>query len=398
MTATTETETSRAVLTDDARYMRRALQLARRGLGETRPNPPVGAVLVKGTATDAVIIGEARTAVGGRPHAERIAITNACDAGFDPAGATLYVTLEPCAHTGRTPPCVEAIIGHRIARVVVGVLDPDPRVNGAGVRALRAQRVVVDAASGQDAQASAFVSAGHLLRMTQQRPFVQVKLAMSGDDRIATGTGTAPVWLTGKAARADVHLLRAQADAILVGSGTVRADNPRLDCRLPGLAGASPDRVVMDRALSVSPFAAVFANRGAAKAATLLFSEAEPAPSQASGFEAQSVQIMRPADGVTPASVLAALAERGITRVMIEGGPTIAQAFLDADLVDEMVLYRAPVMLGEQGVPALAPRTLQALGDEGAWEGQAPLMLGDDTRKRFLRRRALWTTPAVVQP
>lgn len=226
----------------DLRFMQLALALGRRGLGRTWPNPAVGAVIVK----DGVIVGRGWTQPGGRPHAEVEALRRAGDAA---RGATLYVTLEPCSHFGRSPPCADAVVAAGLARVVSAIEDPNPDVGGKGHAKLRAAGIAVDV--GLCAAEAARDHAGHFRRITDKRPHVILKLAVSADDKIAA-LGHRPVAITGEAVRTRVHLLRAQCDAILVGIGTVQADDPLLTCRLPGMAARSPIRVVLDRALRIS--------------------------------------------------------------------------------------------------------------------------------------------------
>jgi len=225
----------------DQRFMQLALTLGRRGQGRTWPNPAVGAVVVK----DGVIAGRGWTQPGGRPHAEPEALARAGEAA---RGATLYVTLEPCSHVGKTPPCADAIIAAGIARVVSAIRDPNPEVAGQGHARLRAAGIAVDIGPG--AAEAARDHAGHFRRVRDSRPHVILKLAVSPDDRIAAA-GRKPVAISGEAAKARVHLLRAQCDAILVGIGTVLADDPLLTCRLPGMAARSPVRVVLDRSLRI---------------------------------------------------------------------------------------------------------------------------------------------------
>src|SRR6201746_1212390 len=232
-------EKSKASKAADQRFMALALALGRRGQGRTWPNPAVGAVIVK----DGIIVGRGWTQPGGRPHAEPEALQRAGEAA---RGATLYVTLEPCSHIGKSPPCADAIIAAGITRVVSAIEDPNPEVAGQGHAKLRAAGISVDV--GLCAAEAAHDHAGHFRRIRDQRPHVILKLAVSADDRIGAA-GRRPVAITGEAARTRVHLLRAQCDAILVGIGTVRADDPLLTCRLPGMETRSPVRVVLDRAL-----------------------------------------------------------------------------------------------------------------------------------------------------
>jgi diaminohydroxyphosphoribosylaminopyrimidine deaminase / 5-amino-6-(5-phosphoribosylamino)uracil reductase len=225
----------------DQRYMQLALSLGRRGQGRTWPNPAVGAVVVK----DGVIVGRGWTQAGGRPHAEPEALRRAGEAA---RGATLYVTLEPCSHFGKSPPCVDAVIAAGISRVVSAIEDPNPEVAGNGHAKLRAAGITVDI--GLCAAEAARDHAGHFRRIRDKRPHVILKLAVSADDKIG-GAGREPVAITGETARTQVHLLRAHSDAILVGIGTVLADDPLLNCRLPGMEGRSPVRIVLDRSLRI---------------------------------------------------------------------------------------------------------------------------------------------------
>src|ERR1700722_6307258 len=228
--------------TADRRFMVLALALGRRGLGRTHPNPAVGAVVVK----DGVIVGRGWTQPGGRPHAEPVALAQA---GSAARGATLYVTLEPCSHVGKSPPCADAVIAAGIKRVVSAIEDPNPEVAGQGHARLRAAGITVDIGTG--AAEAVRDHAGHFRRVRDKRPHVILKLAVSSDDKIAAA-GHKPIAISGEAAKARVHLLRAQCDAILVGIGTVLADDPLLTCRLPGMETRSPVRVVLDRSLRIS--------------------------------------------------------------------------------------------------------------------------------------------------
>jgi len=239
---------------DDDRFFALAMRLAERGLGRSWPNPAVGAVLVREEQYP-VVAGRGWTQDGGMPHAETVALEAAGGRAKD---ATLYVTLEPCAHHGRTPPCADAIIAAGISRVVAGHRDPDNRVSGAGFSRLREAGIEVVNGAANFEKALCWLNAGHVLRQTQNRPFVQLKLALGADGLIAPGDGGAPQWVTGPAARAHGHLLRARADAILVGRGTVLADDPALTCRLPGMADRSPVRVVADSKLRTETGAKLF--------------------------------------------------------------------------------------------------------------------------------------------
>jgi len=348
-------------MTADHRFMELALRLARAGLGTCAPNPSVGAVIVRGAGEAACVVARGRTQPGGRPHAESQAIAQA---GAQTHGATLYVTLEPCAHHGRTPPCCEAVIAAGIKRVVVAVRDPDIRVSGQGIAAMESAGIHVDVGVG--AEAAAWVNAGHVLRVTQARPFVQLKIAASADGRIARGTGK-PRWVTGPNARARGHLLRATSDAIVVGRATLQADDPQLNCRLPGLSQHSPLPAVLDSMAQTSSSAALL---DAARSPLIVCShKALPLDCerlQAAGAEILVVEGARDG-GVDLPAFLAGLSQRGITRLLVEGGPTLWQAFLAAGLVDEIVVFRGREDLGSEGIPALSGQNLQQFSAEQGW-------------------------------
>ena len=297
----------------DQRFMQLALSLGRRGLGRTWPNPAVGAVVVK----DGVIVGRGWTQPGGRPHAEPEALRRAGEAA---RGATLYVTLEPCSHFGKSPPCVDAVIASGIARVVSAIEDPNPEVAGQGHAKLRAAGIAVDVGLG--AAEAAHDHAGHFRRIRDKRPHVILKLAVSADDKIGAA-GHKPVAITGEAARTRVHLLRAQCDAILVGIGTVLADDPVLTCRLPGMEARSPVRVVLDRALRLPGDSKLVhsARQTPLWVMTSDFAEA-PAAMKLGAAGAQVIRVAATAQppGLDLPAVLHALSDKGITRLMVEGG------------------------------------------------------------------------------
>lgn len=350
-----------------------ALALGRRGQGRTWPNPAVGAVIVK----DGVIVGRGWTQPGGRPHAEPEALARAGDAA---RGATLYVTLEPCSHHGKSPPCADAIIAAGIARVVSAIEDPNPEVGGQGHARLRAAGIKVDV--GLCADEAAHDHAGHFLRIREKRPFVILKLAISADDKIAAA-GRRTVAITGEAAKARVHLLRAQSDAILVGIGTVLADDPLLTVRLPGLESQSPVRVVLDRALRISGTSKLI--HSARQHPLWVFaSETADAPA-AMKLGGAGAQIIRVATTKTPPmgldlkAVLNALSERGITRLMVEGGARVAASFIDSGFADEVWLLRGPDKIGADGIAALDAQPLSAITQSPRWAARATEMLDKDT-------------------
>jgi diaminohydroxyphosphoribosylaminopyrimidine deaminase/5-amino-6-(5-phosphoribosylamino)uracil reductase len=314
----------------DRDMMRIALRVAARGLGNTAPNPAVGAVIANETTGE--IIARGWTGPGGRPHAETEAIRRA---GPRARGATLFVTLEPCAHVGKTPPCADAIVTAGLSRVVVGTLDPDPRTAGMGIAKLRAAGIpVTENVLEPEAR---WLTRGHILRITDNRPFVTLKLATGDDGRIVAGDGTAARWVTGPQARAVGHKFRAEADAILIGAGTLRADNPDLTCRLPGLAHRSPVRVVLAGRAALDPSAKIFVT---AAAVPVLVVRAGAALASDHDLAAKGAEVVELPD-TSIRTVLAALAARGITRLLVEGGPTIWRNFAADGLVDEVVLFMA---------------------------------------------------------
>jgi len=318
----------------DDRWMGAALALGLRGVGRTSPNPPVGCVIVR----DGRVVGRGWTQPGGRPHAEQMALAEAGDAA---RGATVYTTLEPCAHQSpRGPACSDGLLTAGVARVVAALIDPDPRTAGQGAARLRAAGIAVTlgvrAGDAEDAMA------GFLSRVRRGRPFVTLKLALSLDGRIAMASGESR-WITGAAARAHAHLLRARSEMILVGRGTLEADDPALDVRLPGLEDHSPTPAVLSAAGTIPP-AAKLAVRGA----TVVRSVAE------------------------------ALAAEGVNDLLVEGGAGAAAAFLAADAVDRLVVYRAPILIGD-GRPALGDIGLARLADaHGRWRPGESRMLGPD--------------------
>ena len=363
----------------DRRFMQLALTLGRRGQGRTWPNPAVGAVIVK----DGVIVGRGWTQAGGRPHGEPVALAQAGDAA---RGATLYVTLEPCSHFGKSPPCADAIIAAGIARVVSAIEDPNPEVAGQGHARLRAAGIRVD--TGLCAEDAARDHAGHFRRIRDHRPHVILKLAVSPDGMIGAA-GHQPFAVTGEAVRARVHLLRAQCDAVLVGIGTVLADDPELTCRLPGMAARSPVRVVLDRALRL-PGKTKLVHSARAHPLWVVTSSLSEAPA-AMLLQAAGAQVIRapvttsPPAGLDLPAVLHALAGRGITRLLVEGGARIAASFVAADLVDEVWLFRGAREIGEGGVPALDAMPLSAITGSPRFKARASEVLEIDTLTTYER-------------
>ena len=326
--------------TSDAAYMQRALDLAARALGRTSPNPAVGAVIVRGNR----IIGEGFHRKAGRPHAEIEVLKNLAGTA---KGATLYVNLEPCSHHGRTPPCADAVIQAGIKRVVIGMADPNPLVKGRGIRRLR--RAGVEVKTGVLRQACEQLNEDFSLFIRTGRPMVTLKLAASLDGRIATVSGDSR-WISGASSRRWVHELRNQVDAILVGSGTVGSDNPQLTCRIRG--GRDPLRVILDSRLSTNPQARTYTQKSTASTliATTsvgakrqyLFEHCNPARVEIVPFSAQNGRVPIPL-------VLAELGKRGIKHVLIEGGGQVAAAALGEDVVDKVLFFYGPILLGGDG-------------------------------------------------
>jgi diaminohydroxyphosphoribosylaminopyrimidine deaminase / 5-amino-6-(5-phosphoribosylamino)uracil reductase len=357
--------------------MRAALALAARGLGRTWPNPAVGCVLVR----DGTVVGRGWTQPGGRPHAETEALGRAGEAA---RGATAYVSLEPCAHTGKTPPCADALIAAGVGRVVAAVEDPDPRVSGRGVAILRAAGIRVDI--GACAEEAAELNAGFLLRIKRGRPLISLKLATSLDGRIATHSGDSR-WITGEAARRRAHGLRATHDAILVGTGTALADDPELTCRLPGLAKRSPVRVVLDRQWRLPASAKLLTT--AQDVPTWLITAAAGDPLRRQALEGAGVEIIDVAtapDGrLSVSATLQALGARGITRLLVEGGSALSASLLQQDLVDRIYWFRSASVIGGDGLAAAASLGIERLFDAKLFARIETETLGGDMLESYRR-------------
>jgi len=354
----------------DRQHMNAALAIARRGLGNTWPNPAVGCVLVSPAGQ---VVGRGWTQPGGRPHAETQALDRA---GAAARGATAYVTLEPCSHFGRTPPCCDALIRAGIARVVVATGDPDPRVDGRGLARLREAGIIVALGLG-GAEARA-LNAGFARRITEGLPVVTLKLATTLDGRIATGAGESQ-WITGPAARRAGQALRARHDAILVGSGTVLADDPDLTCRLPGMARVPIARVVADSRLR-TPLGARLVT-SARQTPTWIATRPGQRPASLAPYLEAGVEILttpRARPGLDLRALLGALAQRGITRVMTEGGAGLAAALLRADLVDRIAWFHAPAIMGGDGLAAVQALPVTMLSAMPRFRRVAGGPLGED--------------------
>jgi diaminohydroxyphosphoribosylaminopyrimidine deaminase / 5-amino-6-(5-phosphoribosylamino)uracil reductase len=361
-------------VSDDERYMQLALALGRRNLGHTWPNPAVGALVVK----DGIILGRGWTQQGGRPHAEAEALRRAKKAA---QGATMYVTLEPCSHQGKTPPCADAIIRAGIARVVSALEDPNPEVAGQGHERLRAKGVAVEIGTGADEARR--VHAGHITRITQGRPHVMLKLAVSADGKAGLA-GRKPASITGEATRNRVFQVRAASDAILIGIGTVLSDDPQLTCRLPGMFERSPVRVVLDEQLRVPLSTSVVAT--VRETPTWVFASRKASPIAEEILQQKGCKVFRVDETggrLDVRQVLQTLAEQGITRLMVEGGPTVAASFVEDDLVDEAVLLRGEKPIGATGVDPLEKMPLEAL--TGRLVSRGGEKLGADTIEHFVR-------------
>ena len=362
---------------DDLRYMHRALELARQGLFTTTPNPRVGCVLVR----DGEVVGEGYHVRAGGPHAERHALAMA---GERARGATCYVTLEPCSHTGRTGPCADALIGAGVVRVVAAMQDPHDRVAGEGFDKLRAAGIAVQ--SGLLEHEARALNPGFIKRMESGRPFVRVKLAMSLDGRTAMASGESK-WITGADAREDVQRLRAQSCAIVTGVGTVLADDPSLTVRPQDWRGEvypdsdvrQPLRVVLDRQLRTPVSARLLGEPGA----TLIVSALDPAPQTAAALQAEGAELLHlPASGsgIDLAQLLDELGRRECNEILVEAGPTLAAAFISEQLVDELVVYMAPALLGSNARPLMVLPQLATMSDKINLQFADVTRVGNDLR------------------
>ena len=350
----------------DHRFMQLALMLGRQGMGRVWPNPAVGCVLTR----QGVIIGRGRTADGGRPHAEVVALTRAGDARC----ATAYVTLEPCAHTGQTGPCSQALIDAGVTRVVVATTDPDPRVAGRGIAMLRDAGVEVVLGV---CQAEADVDhAGFFARLRENRPFVTLKIASTLDGRIATRTGESQ-WITGPAARRAVHMMRARHDAVIVGGGTLRADDPTLTVRGLGI-DRQPVRIIVSNSPMVAPN---LQNTAADAPVWQCHGAGVTVPAWATGIACPVKD-----NAVDMTAVMAAIAAKGITRVFCEGGGALAASLLRAGLVDELIVMHAGCVIGGDGTASLAALGVDNLDDAPRFDLHSVQSIGTDVMQRWTRR------------
>ncbi|MFC0085586.1 bifunctional diaminohydroxyphosphoribosylaminopyrimidine deaminase/5-amino-6-(5-phosphoribosylamino)uracil reductase RibD [Dyella flava] len=347
----------------DVAHMTQALRLAERGLYTTQPNPRVGCIIAHGER----VVGQGWHERAGQPHAEVFALR---EAGEQARGATAYVTLEPCAHYGRTPPCADALVAAGVARVVIAAEDPFPQVAGRGIEKLRAAGIIVE--SGLLRDAARELNIGFFSRIERQRPWVRVKLAMSLDGRTALANGESK-WITGEAARADVQRWRARSSAILTGGGTVLADNPLLTVRLTDQPFTPPLRVVLDRRLRTPAGSHVLDGT-----TPTLIMHAASARITDNRFD-QVERVVVPEQGDVLA-VMALLAERGCSELHVEAGPALCGALFAAGLVDELLLYIAPLMLGDCALPLMYLPALTAMADRWSLRAIDQRRVGQDWR------------------
>ncbi len=362
----------------DRRFMRHALALARRGLGRVWPNPAVGCVLVR----NGVVVGEGWTQPGGRPHAERVALDRA---GGAARGATAYVSLEPCSHHGKTPPCADALITAGIARAVVACGDPDLRVNGRGLKRLRDAGVEVE--FGLLAEEARALNAGFFSRVERGRPLVIMKIASTLDGRTATQSGKSR-WITGERARAEGHRLRAEADAILTGAGTLAADDPLLTVRLPGMDGRQPARIVVEGRSPVPEGAQIWDTSSEEAPVWLISGRMDPIQSER--LKTRGVRCLEVAAdaGGRPAipALLARLGDEGLTRLLVEAGSILNAAFVKADAVDALAWFRAPALIGGDGLAGVGGFGCGELACAPRFSLQSRIALDSDVLEVYQRK------------
>lgn len=366
----------------DRRLMAAALRLGRRNLGRTGANPAVGALIVKPDIGGPRVLGRGWTALGGRPHAEVLALA---EAGEDARGATAYVTLEPCSHTGQTPPCANALIEAGVARVVTAMTDPDPRVSGKGLAMLKSAGIEVT--NGVLEAEAALAHGGHIARITKGRPWVTLKLAISADGMIGRGDQER-MMVTGRPAFERVQAMRAEYDTILVGLGTVIVDDPRLTVRRPPLPDPQPVRVVVDSQARIALDTNLVKTARDVPFWLMVGEDADAA--RVAALEEAGVVVKRVGSGsggVDLNAVFARLAEDGRSRVLVEGGAKIAAGLVSLDLADEVIFFRAPVIVGPEGVRALAGQALSAIERSPRYRLIDDAVIGEDRLRRYLRAR-----------
>jgi diaminohydroxyphosphoribosylaminopyrimidine deaminase/5-amino-6-(5-phosphoribosylamino)uracil reductase len=354
-----------------------ALRLAARGLGRVWPNPAVGCVIV---TPEGEIVGRAATAPSGRPHAETLALAQAAARA---RGATAYVCLEPCAHHGKTPPCAQALVEAGIARVVVACIDADPRVDGKGIAYLRGSHVeVIDGVRSDEALR---LNEGFFLRLKEGRPHVTLKLAASRDGKLTTHTRTSQ-WLTGEQARCTVHMLRAESDAVMIGSATALVDDPELTVRLPGLEAHQPVRIVADGRLRL-PLTSKLV-QSCAQVPLWLLTRPDADRQRARAFRDLGVRVFEiepDSEGLNMLDALAALGEAGLTRILVEGGARLGGSLLKHKLVDRLVWFSAPLIIGGDGYDAIAGLGLDEVAEAPRFRLQESRRLGDDMLAIYTR-------------
>jgi diaminohydroxyphosphoribosylaminopyrimidine deaminase/5-amino-6-(5-phosphoribosylamino)uracil reductase len=366
------------VIGDDLAHMRAALALARRGLGTTWPNPSVGCVIVR----DGRVVGRGTTAPGGRPHAEPVALAMA---GELAKGATVYVTLEPCCHWGRSPPCTEALLAAGISRIVVAATDPDPRVNGQGLTKLRDAGIEVEIGLLEAEALETLIGFNH--HITLGRPMVTLKLASTLDGRIATHDGESQ-WITDTPARRLAHAMRGRHDAVMVGVGTVLADNPELTCRIPGFRPTPVVRIVADSHLR-TPLTSCLLTTAAEIPTWFLLREGTNLAREEAFAEIGATLIKIPGSsvGVDLTAAMTALSAAGLTRVLVEGGGQLAAALLRADLVDRVAWFHAPSIMGGDGWPAVQAFGTKTLDQMPRFRRDCITPIGNDMLSEFTRQR-----------
>ncbi len=353
-----------------------ALNLAQRGLGNVWPNPAVGCVIVKNNR----VIGRGWTAFGGRPHAETEALRNA---GQDVLGSTVYVTLEPCNHYGKTPPCVDALIDAGIKKIVIATLDPDDRVSGKGIK--RLENAGIDVEVGIAKAQAEKINQGFFLRVGNSRPFITLKMATTLDGKIATQSGESK-WITGELSRKFSHKLRACHDAVLVGSGTVVADNPSLICRLPGFQNKHKLRIIVDGRLR-TPLNGELAQT-AKEVPVLIYTHSKNKKQKIKKLESLGVKIVvleKNGKHLDIKELMKEISSLGITRLLIEGGGVLNSSLMANDLVDEIAWFRSPCILGNDGVPAIENLGLDKLEKRKKFSRNSTIALDEDILEILIR-------------
>jgi diaminohydroxyphosphoribosylaminopyrimidine deaminase / 5-amino-6-(5-phosphoribosylamino)uracil reductase len=367
------------VNTEDINHMGVALALARRGLGLAAPNPAVGCVIV---AKNGQIAGRGWTQMGGRPHAEHEAIKRA---GVQCRGATAYVTLEPCDHEGKTPPCSKALIKANIKRVVVACVDPDPRVSGRGIK--RLMDAGIEVVQGILEKEAKYLNNGFFTRLAQGRPLFTLKAATTLDGRIATRSGHSK-WITGPEARAKGHMLRARHDAIMIGIGTALTDKPQLTCRIEGMELYSPRRIIIDSKLQL-PLSNLLVET-ANQIPTIILTATTVDKRKVIAFKKKGVKVieLKPllSGRLVPELIANALGVEGLNSVLLEGGGKLAGSFISAGLIDHLAWFHAPKLIGDDGIPSIAAYGVESLLDIQSFQRTAQHQCGNDIYETYDRK------------